>query len=52
MYAVNEGFEWVILTNGAEWHAYHITGRLPVIIDLPVRVNLLSDESLSHKADT
>lgn len=26
MYAVNEGVEWMVLTNGAEWHAYHLTG--------------------------
>ena len=24
MYAVNEGVEWVILTNGAKWQVYHI----------------------------
>lgn len=34
MYAVNEGVEWMVLTNGAEWHVYHIEGGLPVIIDL------------------
>jgi predicted type IV restriction endonuclease len=26
MYAVNEGVEWIILTNGAVWPVYHITG--------------------------
>jgi hypothetical protein len=25
MYAVNEGVEWIILTNGAEWRAYHLS---------------------------
>jgi hypothetical protein len=29
MYAVNEGVEWIILTNGAVWQVYHITGGLP-----------------------
>jgi hypothetical protein len=26
MYTVNEGVEWIILTNGAVWQVYHITG--------------------------
>ena len=30
MYAVNEGVEWMILTNGIDWRAYHLTGGLPV----------------------
>ncbi len=34
MYAVNEGVEWIILTNGVVWQTYHITGGLPVVIDL------------------
>lgn len=52
MYAVNEGVEWVVLTNGADWKVYHITGGLPVIIDLALDVNLLSeDESLQSKAN-
>lgn len=34
MYAVNEGVEWMILTNGVEWRAYHLSGGLPVEIDL------------------
>jgi predicted type IV restriction endonuclease len=34
MYAVNEGVEWMILTNGQVWQVYHMTGGLPVIIDL------------------
>lgn len=49
MYAVNEGVEWAILTNGAEWQVYHITGGLPVQIDLAMIVNVLSDESLTEK---
>jgi hypothetical protein len=28
MYAVNEGVEWIILTNGSVWQVYHITGGL------------------------
>lgn len=51
MYAVNEGVEWVILTNGAEWQLYHLTGGLPIIIDAVFVINLLSDISASTKID-
>ena len=50
MYAVNEGVEWIILTNGADWRAYHLTGGLPVEIDLALDVNLVGDETLGQKA--
>jgi hypothetical protein len=50
MYAVNEGVEWLILTNGSEWKVYHLTGGLPVQIDLAFAANLLGDVSLGHKA--
>jgi hypothetical protein len=49
MYAVNEGVEWVILTNGSVWQVYHITGGLPVVIDLALEVDLLGDEPPAHK---
>jgi predicted type IV restriction endonuclease len=51
MYAVNEGVEWVILTNGAVWQVYHLTAGLPVVIDLALEVDLLSDESPSRKVN-
>lgn len=50
MYAVNEGVEWAILTNGAHWQVYHITGGLPVQIDKAIDVNLLSEDSPQQKA--
>lgn len=50
-YAVNEGVEWVILTSGVVWQVYHITGGLPVVVDLALEVDLLSDDSLAHKAN-
>lgn len=50
MYAVNEGVEWLILTNGADWQVYHLTGGLPVKIDLAFAVNLLSDATVAQKA--
>lgn len=51
MYAVNEGVEWIILTNAAHWQVYHLTGGLPVVIDLAFEVNLLGEESPQKKAD-
>lgn len=32
LYAIDEGIEWIILTNGDEWHVYHISmdGKTPV----------------------
>ena len=50
MYAVNEGIEWVVLTNGVEWHVYHLTGGLPVITELALSVNLLGPETTAEKA--
>jgi type I restriction and modification enzyme subunit R-like protein len=50
MYAVNEGVEWMILTNGVEWRAYHLTGGLPVEIDLALDVELLGDMTPAQKA--
>lgn len=51
MYAVNEGVEWILLTNGTRWQVYHLTGGLPVQIDLALDVDLLGDESVRHKVD-
>jgi hypothetical protein len=52
MYAVNEGVEWIILTNGAVWQVYHITGGLPVVIDLALEIDLLGDEPPAHSQPT
>jgi predicted type IV restriction endonuclease len=51
MYAVNEGVEWIILTNGQVWQVYHLTGGLPVVVDLALEVDLLSEEPIGRKAD-
>ena len=40
----------MILTNGAEWQAYHLTGGLPVITELAFSVNLLGDGTVAQKA--
>lgn len=51
MYAVNEGVEWMILTNGQVWQVWHLTGGLPVQLDLALEVDLLSDDGLATKTD-
>src|ERR1044072_2394937 len=50
-YAVNEGVEWVILTSGVVWQVYHITGGLPIIVDLALEVDLFAEETLAQKAN-
>jgi predicted type IV restriction endonuclease len=50
-YAVNEGIEWMILTNGQVWQVWHLTGGLPVVVDLALEVDLLSDVTAAQKAD-
>lgn len=51
MYAVNEGVEWLILTNGAHWQVYHLTGGLPVVVDLAFEVDLLGSDTTAQKAN-
>jgi hypothetical protein len=51
MYAVNEGVEWMILTNGVQWRAYHVSAGLPVEIDLTLEVDLLSDAPPAQKVN-
>lgn len=50
-YAVNEGVEWVILTSGVVWQVYHITGGLPIIVDLALEVDLLGEDTMQQKAN-
>lgn len=50
MYAVNEGVEWLILTSGQVWQVFHVTGGLPVLIDLAFEVDLLGPDTLANKA--
>jgi hypothetical protein len=51
MYAVNEGAEWLILTNGSVWQVYHVSGGLPVTVDAVLEVDLLGSDSPAHKVD-
>lgn len=50
-YAVNEGVEWIFLTNGAQWQVYHLSGGLPIITDLVLEADMFSDEPPSKKVD-
>jgi predicted type IV restriction endonuclease len=50
-YAVNEGVEWVILTSGVVWQVYHITGGLPIVVDLALEVDLFGNDTLAQKAN-
>lgn len=51
MYAVNEGVEWMVLTNGQVWQVWHLTAGMPVAMDLALEVDLLSDTGLAAKAN-
>jgi hypothetical protein len=48
-YAVNEGVEWIFLTNGAQWQVYHLSGGLPLVTDLALDVDLLSEDHIGRK---
>ena len=50
-YAVNEGVEWMVLTNGRNWQLWHMTPGLPVLMDKVLDIDLLSDETVAKKAD-
>jgi hypothetical protein len=52
MYAVNEGVEWMILTNGQVWQVWHLTAGLPVVMDLAFEVDLLGEGGPSQKAES
>jgi len=52
-YALKEGVEWMILTNGHTWGVYHVespTGA-PVVTHLVLEIDLLDDTSSAVKAD-
>ncbi len=51
MYAVNEGIEWMMLTNGIQWQAYHMTPGLPVSIDLALDIDILGPDQPAQKAE-
>lgn len=51
MYAVNEGVEWLLLTDAIDWQVFHLTGGLPVVIDHVFTVSLLDSEPIGHKVE-
>lgn len=51
MYAVNEGIEWAILTNGANWQVFHLGNRTPIEIDLALDVDLTGEQTVGQKTD-
>jgi len=52
-YAIKEGLEWVLLTNGQVWQAYHVTAVTgqQVTTDLVLEVDLLSEDPPAKKID-
>lgn len=50
-YALNEGCEWILLTNGHDWQIYRITPALPVETDLVMEADLLSEQNINKKVD-
>lgn len=50
-YALNEGVEWVVLTNASHWQVYHITAKMPVLTELAFEVDLLSNATLAEKTE-
>jgi hypothetical protein len=51
MHAVSEGAEWVILTNGQVWQAWHLTPGLPVVLDIVLEVDVLGEDGPARQAD-
>lgn len=45
-YAANQGCDWVVLTNGVNWHASKVTFTKPIQADLVLDLNLLE---ISHR---
>ncbi len=50
-YGANEGLEWLMLTNGAQWQVYHLDASLPLTVELVFEVDLVGPEAPAKKAD-
>jgi hypothetical protein len=51
MYGVNEGVEWLLLTNARTWQAYRLVPGMPVRVDMVLDVDLLGGSgTLAAKA--
>ena len=44
MHAASQGAEWVILTNGQVWQAWHVTPGPPAVLDMVLEANLLGGD--------
>jgi hypothetical protein len=51
MHAASEGVEWVILTNGRVWQAWHLSPGPPAVLDIVLETDLLGADDPAH-ADT
>jgi hypothetical protein len=51
LYAANEGVEWMLLTNGPNWQAWHLTSTLPMQVDLALDVDLLDGDKPGEKVN-
>lgn len=53
-YAVKEGVEWVVLTNGQVWQVYHVTNGTgtPVVTTLALEIDLLSETPTREKNES
>lgn len=51
-YAVKEGVEWMILTNGRVWAIYHVASPpgAPIETNLVIEVDLLDESTINAKA--
>lgn len=52
-YAVKEGLQWIMLTNGQDWQVYHVhamTGQ-QVATHLVLEIDILGDDPLGRKVD-
>jgi len=51
MHAASEGAEWLILTNGQVWQAWHLTAGLPAVLDIVLEVDVLGENGPAQPAD-
>lgn len=47
-YAVNQGVEWVVLTNGCVWQVYRVSFKQPIEHEMILRIDMLA---LSHRSE-
>lgn len=48
-YAANQGVDWVLLTNGAQWKAYKLRFEKPIQADLVFDIDLLAPDVKSNQ---